>query len=329
MACVGRPFWQQTMLRVKDPLVSVPYYQTHYGMTLVAVYHFPQMQFSLYFLATLPPEEAEKLKNISPTSEEAYAYLWTMRYTTIELTHNHGTEAQADYRPNNGNEEPHRGFGHIAFHTDDVHTACADLEAAGVKFRKRPNEGTMRDIAFALDPDGYWIEIITRAPQSGISNKFNLAQTMLRVKDPKRSVPFYTQHLGMTVVAEKHFPQWKFSLYFLASLAEGEQAPDPTSDAANQYVKRLFNPVLELTHNHGTEDDANFSYHNGNTEPKGFGHVGFLVDDVYKACDAYESAGIEFVKRPDGGRMKGLAFIKDPDGYWVEIIQRGLVVKVD
>jgi lactoylglutathione lyase len=42
--------------------------------------------------------------------------------------------------------------------------------------------------------------------------------------------------------------------------------------------------VLELTHNHGTETDANFSYHNGNIEPKGFGHIGFLVDDVYQVC---------------------------------------------
>lgn len=26
--------------------------------------------------------------------------------------------------------------------------------------------------------------------------------------------------------------------------------------------------------------------------------------------------GVEFVKRPDDGKMKGLAFVKDPDGYW-------------
>jgi lactoylglutathione lyase len=77
-----------------------------------------------------------------------------MKYTTIELTHNHGTENQDDFKANNGNEEPHRGFGHIAFHTDDVYKASAELEAAGVRFRKRPDEGNMKGIAFALDPDG-------------------------------------------------------------------------------------------------------------------------------------------------------------------------------
>jgi lactoylglutathione lyase len=32
----------------------------------------------------------------------------------------------------------------------------------GVKFHKRPQDGNMRDLAFALDPDGYWIELIRR-----------------------------------------------------------------------------------------------------------------------------------------------------------------------
>lgn len=46
---------------------------------------------------------------------------------------------------------------------------------------------------------------------------------------------------------------------------------------------------MELTHNHGTEKMEKFEYLSGNTEPyKGFGHIGFLVDDVYKACEFME-----------------------------------------
>lgn len=36
---------------------------------------------------------------------------------------------------------------------------------------------------------------------------------------------------------------------------------------------KSWEPVLELTHNHGTESDPTFSYHDGNTDPK----VGFYV----------------------------------------------------
>lgn len=39
------------------------------------------------------------------------------------------------------------GFGHIAVMTRDVYTASAELEAAGVKFQKRPDEGRMKGIA--------------------------------------------------------------------------------------------------------------------------------------------------------------------------------------
>jgi catechol 2,3-dioxygenase-like lactoylglutathione lyase family enzyme len=54
----------------------------------------------------------------------------------------------------------------------------------------------------------------------------------------------------------------------------------------------------QLTHNHGTEDDAEFSHHNGNNEPRrGFGHIGFLVDDVYAACDELEATGVQFQVR--------------------------------
>jgi lactoylglutathione lyase len=62
-------FWQQTMFRIKDPKVTVPFFRDHFGMTLVDEYHFPSMNFSLYFLATLPQEEVEKIQHIAPGSE--------------------------------------------------------------------------------------------------------------------------------------------------------------------------------------------------------------------------------------------------------------------
>ena len=41
-------------------------------------------------------------------------------------------------------------------------------------------------------------------------------QTMLRIKDPKISLDFYTRIMGMTLYRKLDFPEMKFTLYFLA-----------------------------------------------------------------------------------------------------------------
>jgi len=137
----------------------------------------------------------------------------------------------------------------------------------------------------------------------------------------------------MNLVAEKHMgvgEDWGFSLFFLASLSEelAAAAPSPADqEASSQFMRDIYPPVLELTHNHGTENKPDFSYHNGNDQNspdqlRGFGHIGFLVDDLNKACEYLAEKGVAFKKRPEEGAMRGLAFVYDPDNYWVEIIQR-------
>lgn len=152
------------------------------------------------------------------------------------------------------------------------------------------------------------------------TSQFIFNQTMLRIKDPERSVAFYRDVLGMTLLDRFDFPEMQFSLYFMAYVRP-EDEPLPTDATARaEYVFRQ-KATLELTHNWDTEvDDAFASYHNGNSDPRGFGHIGITVPDVHAAADRFEKLGVVFVKKPDDGNMKGLAFIKDPDGYWIEIL---------
>jgi lactoylglutathione lyase len=145
---------------------------------------------------------------------------------------------------------------------------------------------------------------------------FVMNQTMLRIKDPAASIPFYRDVMGMTLLDRYDFPGARFSLYFMGYPAE----PIPEDRGAR--IKWVFEQpaLLELTHNWGTESREGAVYHNGNDEPRGFGHIGLSVPDVAAACERFEALGVPFVKRPDEGSMKGLAFVKDPDGYWIEIL---------
>jgi len=118
---------------------------------------------------------------------------------------------------------------------------------------------------------------------------------MLRVKDLDRSIKFYTDVLGMTLLRRLDFEGERFTLAFVGFNSEAEGT------------------VLELTHNWDVDD-----YEHGTA----YGHIAIEVDDVYKSCDAIRQRGGEVMR--EAGPMKGgdtvLAFIKDPDGYLIELL---------
>ncbi|TVO62717.1 lactoylglutathione lyase [Denitromonas ohlonensis] len=124
-----------------------------------------------------------------------------------------------------------------------------------------------------------------------------LLHTMLRVGDLDRSITFYTDILGMTLLRRQDYPEGRFTLAFVGYQPESEGA------------------VLELTHNWDTA-----SYELGN----GYGHIALGVPDAYAACDAIRAAGGKVVR--EAGPMKHgttvIAFVDDPDGYKIELIQR-------
>ena len=96
------------MLRIKDPKVTIPYYRNNYGFQLLHKYDFPEWKFSLYFMGILDLERAKSWPESG--SAEAGNELWKLGYgeSTLEFTHNWGTEDDASFAVNNGNVEPHR-----------------------------------------------------------------------------------------------------------------------------------------------------------------------------------------------------------------------------
>jgi len=86
---------------------------------------------------------------------------------------------------------------------------------------------------------------------------------MIRVKDAEKSLKFYQDVLGMKLLRTSENEKAGFNLYFLGygpATAEGEGTADREG-------------LLELTWNYGTEKDEAFRYHDGNSEPQGFGHI--------------------------------------------------------
>ncbi|KAI3683563.1 hypothetical protein L1987_84071 [Smallanthus sonchifolius] len=184
-----------------------------------------------------------------------------------------------------------------------------------------------------MDPDAESPEKnegLRRGAPDPETNGYFVQQTMYRIKNPKDSLKFYSDVLGMRLLKKLDFPDMKFSLYFLGYVTQEEISSaadkDPTERTQWTFGQKA---TIELTHNWDTENDSRFQgHHNGNSEPRGFGHIGITVDDTYKACKRFENLNVTFVKKPDEGKMKGIAFIKDPDGYWIEIFDRENITNV-
>lgn len=155
------------------------------------------------------------------------------------------------------------------------------------------------------------------------SDGFVLNHCMLRIKDPAVSLDYYTRIFGMRVLRKLDFPEMAFSLYFLHRATVDQNVPD--DKAARTAWTFSQSGVLELTHNWGTENDADFKYHDGNAQPQGFGHICFSVPDLNAAVTWFDDNKLVYVKRPEQGKMKDVAFVKDPDGYWIEIVQASLL----
>lgn len=145
----------QTMLRIRDPQASLEFYCNVLGMSLIRKLDFEEMQFSLYFLGYLREADGPV-----PSGDQARTVYTFKQKGLLELTHNWGTESDPSFAGyHSGNEDP-RGFGHIGISVPDVSAASQRFEEANIEFVKRPNEGSMRDLAFIRDPDGYWVEIL-------------------------------------------------------------------------------------------------------------------------------------------------------------------------
>jgi len=116
--------------------------------------------------------------------------------------------------------------------------------------------------------------------------------TMVRVTDLEKSLDFYCAKLGLVELRRVDVAPGRYTLVFLA--APG----DP-------------NAQVELTHNWDPETLSG---------GRNFGHLAYLVDDIYATCQRLREAGVTIHRPPRDGHM---AFIRSPDGISIELLQSG------
>jgi lactoylglutathione lyase len=156
-------------------------------MKMVRKIEQPEAKFDLYFMGYDSPKAA------------SHGNHWSDREGLIELTHNYGTEDDPNYKIMNGNTEPYKGFGHTCISVDNLQAACQRIEDAGYKFQKKLSDGRMKHIAFALDPDGYWVEIIGQNPIEKTEDiKTTDVQTYRMVSNSLGRIEHRLQGIGRT-----------------------------------------------------------------------------------------------------------------------------------
>ena len=122
---------------------------------------------------------------------------------------------------------------------------------------------------------------------------------MLRVGDLDKSIDFYVNRLGMSLLRRKDYPHGEFTLAFVG------------------YGSEKDNAVIELTHNWRKKSE---DYDLGDK----YGHIAIGVKDIHRTCQNLEDNGCKVTTKPKTMKNSStlLAFIEDPDGYKIDIIER-------
>ncbi|WP_099866488.1 VOC family protein [Pararhizobium haloflavum] len=123
--------------------------------------------------------------------------------------------------------------------------------------------------------------------------------TMVRVSDLDAALDFYCNKLGLVEIRRLENEGGRFTLVFLAAPEDQERAEQEKA------------PMVELTYNWDPE-----TYQGG----RNFGHLAYVVDDIYALCQKLMDSGITINRPPRDGHM---AFVRSPDGISIELLQKG------
>ena len=140
----------------------------------------------------------------------------------------------------------------------------------------------------------------TSAPitESSPTANYRLNHFMLRISDPKRTLHFYTELMGMRLVFSRDVGP--MTVYYLGYPQSPDHKADPEAYAQHTSQHPILTStlgLLEFCHYHTAEGKEQIKITTGSQGKElGFNHLGFTVPDVSAAVDRLRKEGVEVVK---------------------------------
>lgn len=133
-------------------------------------------------------------------------------------------------------------------------------------------------------------------PETDPTVGYKLNHLMIRIRDPKASLRFYVELMGMRTVFTMNVGP--FTIYYLGYPQTAAHRADLKKFGEETCGRLAQTPgLLELYHIHGSEKQPDGYYSTGNTPPHlGFGQLGFTVPDVPAALKRLEEGGVPVLK---------------------------------
>ena len=125
--------------------------------------------------------------------------------------------------------------------------------------------------------------------------KVKYIHVMVRVKDLEKSKAFY-EMLGLVERRRSESEAGRYTNVFMC-------APDQQDGTHD----------LELTYNWDGDDNLP-------SDGRHFGHLAYVVEDIYAMCASLAAAGVVINRPPRDGHM---AFVRSPDNISIELLQKG------
>ena len=286
------------VLAIRNPAQSLDFYRDIIGMTLLATQSWSNT--THYFLSFGRGRDDRPLIPDYP-------------HCVLELVFN--PERANIHNRADGDALP--GYWKLAFAVVDLELARTSLMQQGIDVSESVQVPDVAYLCHCEDPDGYCIELIQHrmrdnheAQLADENFALNTATTFslvtCRVKDPRQSLDFYEQTLGMRLISRQQVTQRGFTLYFLSCDSETAPSSDIDNIEMREWLWQRPYALLELQHIWGTEQQSDFAYRCG--IDSGFEKIRLLARG--QVCEG----------AVDSGFNCECIDLVDPDGYRFQVL---------